>query len=339
MRHNLLVRIVIVGLVVALLPGAFFLVHAQDGSDDDPVVFQAQVDVFSSFVRAAPSREADRVASVFDGEYLEVVGRNLDGTWFEVRRPGRLTNLGWIFNEMVDWEFEPERLPLTDMITGVVGPTPLAENPGFAVHLQSGVVLREAPMREAARLGSVPRFATVPVLARNQDGSWLYVNYLGYEGWIIAFTGRDIPNVLDIPQAPNLPPLPTINVVIIPPEVQLSHVYALRDFVTPRYELAITLMDFWQMVLDGEVLPCEPPASVVEFQYKQADVRELPELDRYVPQVNLGVEYLNASLATLQNCGVVQPDDVRQARADAVNARILFYEGLRALDDLEANIQ
>jgi hypothetical protein len=76
-------------------------------AQDSPKPFTMVVQVDSAFVHAAPAEDAERIASVFEDNKLEAVGRNLDGTWFEVRRPGRLTNLGWIFNKMVDWDFAP----------------------------------------------------------------------------------------------------------------------------------------------------------------------------------------------------------------------------------------
>jgi hypothetical protein len=179
---------------------------------------------------------------------------------------------------------------------GVEGPTPLEEDPGFAIHLLYGATMRDSPSRQAGRITSVPRVATVPVLARNQDGSWLRVNYIGYVGWIITFTGRDLPDVMAVPEAPGLPPLEAIEVVIIPPEVQRAQVQRLRDFVVPRRDLAESLTYFWLAVYRGEVMPCDPPASVVEYQYSRADVRELPELDRYAPQLHSAVEYLNERL-------------------------------------------
>jgi hypothetical protein len=181
--------------------------------------------------------------------------------------------------------------------------------------------------------------STVPILARNQDGTWLQVNYRGFVGWIIAFVGRDIPNVMDIPEAPDLPPLATVAVEIIPPEVQLAHIEQVRAFILPYRDLADRLDGFWLAVDRGEVMPCDPPDDIAEYQYTRADVRELPELDRYAPELHEAVIYLNASVDPLQNCGVVSVTAVLHARSAAINARILFNATLERLDTLEGTIR
>src|SRR5690349_23142803 len=98
-------------LILFLLALAFGQVRAQTQTQK-PNDFHAVVQVDSAFARALPTEEADAVASLFRDEPLEVVSRNLDGSWFEVKRPGRLTNLGWVFNKLIDWDFKPEALPL-----------------------------------------------------------------------------------------------------------------------------------------------------------------------------------------------------------------------------------
>ncbi|MBZ0292054.1 MAG: SH3 domain-containing protein, partial [Anaerolineae bacterium] len=114
--------------------------------------YRIQVFVDSAFVRAAPSAEAKPVASIFEGNVLEAVGRNADGRWFEVRRPGRVTNLGWVSDEFVSKNFTIELLPLTDSITGVTGADVIADS-GFAVFVQQESTLRDGPLLEGGRLG------------------------------------------------------------------------------------------------------------------------------------------------------------------------------------------
>ncbi len=298
-----------------------------------PVRYRVPVRVESAFVRAEPSLEAEAVASVFLDEPLEVVGRNADGLWFEVRRPGRLTNLGWIFNEMLDWEFDVTTLPLTNTTTGLLGPTP-PEDTGFAVFMLAEAILRDAPQR-GSEITRVPFNVVVPVIYRNQDASALQINYLGFVGWISVLTFREPPNVFAIPVAPGLPPLPGGNTVIIPVEVQLEQIFRLREFVTVSRELADQLASFWYDVYQGQIMPCEAPPFVLAYPYTAADVQQLPELDRYVPRVNEAVRFMNAAIDPLTICGVFQPNIVIDARNDAINARIIFDANLQQLDNLE----
>lgn len=327
-------RKIVIILVLILSAAA---VHAQ--TDTTPP-FRVQVRFESVFVRTAPSVTSEPATSVFEDEWLDVVGRNIDGLWFEVRRPGRMSNLGWILSEMVEWEFAPELLPLTDFDTGLEGTTALASDPGFAITMLENTTLREQPSLSAARITVVPLNVTLPVLARNQNASWLRVNYIGYEGWVSVFGARELPVEVaeTIPQAPNLPPLEGAVVVIIPPEIQLAQVERAREFLTASRAVSDSLAGFWSQVFAGEVMPCQPPGFVTEYLAGTQDIRELPEIQRYLPQMNDGVALLNASIDPLYVCGPLDRVVVERARKDAINATIMFDAVMERLDNLEENV-
>jgi hypothetical protein len=300
--------------------------------------FLVKVDVESAFVRAAPALDAKLTASVFQDNPLLVVSRNLDGTWFEVRRPGRMTNLGWIFNEVLDGDFQPETLPLGDLVTGVIGPKPLTAAPTFAVYLVQGAALRDRPSVQGKDIFDVPPLVTLPVLERNYDGSWLHVNYFGYDGWISDVNFRPIPNLLDIPASPYYPAPRAISVVIIPVELQQAQIDRLRAYINPRREFAAGLETFWWAVFRGEIMPCDAPPELTYYPYGDEDVRELPELQRYTPRLVTAIDDLNASREPLLTCGVVSPETVGNARDNAINARIIFDAALGSLKLLEKDV-
>ena len=309
---------------------------AQDVSTLPP--YRIQVFVDSAFVRATPSADAKPVASIFEGNILEAVGRNLDGRWFEVRRPGRATNLGWVSDEFVSKNFTIELLPLTDSTTGIIGSESIADT-GYGVFVQQESTLRDGPLLEAGRLGVVPYGVTVPVIERNADASWLHINYLGNVGWISGFNVRiSAYNLLEIPEGLNLPAPLAANLTIIPPELQFAQAARLRTYLDTQLAMAVNLESFWWSVYRREVMPCDPPAAITEYQYNIEDVRELPELNRIVPRLDTGVESLNTSIDTLQICGALDRDDVISARNAAINAKVLFQAGLGNLDNLEKNI-
>jgi len=305
-------------------------------SKDDP--FKVRVVPESVIVRLLPDFNAEPVASVFKDDPLLVVSRNLDGTWFEVRRPGRLTNLGWVFQRMIKGTFKPEDLPLGDLKTGVTGPTPLASAPRFGVYLLEGLALREGPSFSARRILNIPPLVTVPVLERNQNATWLRVNYFGNEGWIAGFATRKPANIMEVPEAKGLPPLETIEVVIIPVEIQQAQIDRLRLFIYDHRDDAVALEHFWWSVFRGEIMPCNPPADVPLYPYSDEDVRQLPELGRYTPRLATAVDYINKSIAPLRKCGVVSPEIVGQARDYAINARIIFDSTLKTLELLERDV-
>jgi hypothetical protein len=305
---------------------------------DNP--FRVVVAPESVFARALPDFNAEAVASLFKNDPLLVISRNLDGTWFEVRRPGRMTNLGWVFSKMitVDDSFRPELLPLGDLTTGVIGPAPLSKAPTFGVYLLEGLTLHEGPSLKSKRIIDLPPLVTVPVLERNQNATMLHINYLGYDGWIAGFAARKPDNIMDAPQAKGLPPLETIEVVIIPVEIQQAQIDRLRNFMSDRRDNAEALEHFWWSVFRGEIMPCNPPPEVPRYPYSEEDVRELPELQRYTPRLATAVDFLNKSIAPLHQCGVVSPETVGNARDYAINARVIFESSLESLAVLERDV-
>lgn len=322
-------------LILLLVVCAVGMAQAQDKASKS---LKVKVKVESVNVRLLPADDAKVVASLFRDNRVEVVSRNLDGTWFEVRRPGRLTNLGWVFNKMLDWDFNPEELPLGDLNTGIIGPSSLSKAPPFAAYLKEGLALREAPTRTSLRITNIPPLVTIPVTERNQDGSWIHVNYFGYDGWVISYAAR-IPNLMAIPEAKGLPPLTTIAVVIIPLEIQQAQIDRLRTFIIKQRDQAALLESFWWDVFRGAVKPCEPPAAVLAYNYSDQDIRELPELDRLVPRVLDGITYLNNSIHALDICGVLSPDVVADARDNAINAKVVLIAELEHLKEIEDIVQ
>lgn len=296
------------------------------------------VNADSAFARVVPDFDAEPSASLFEDERVEIVGRNLDGLWFLVRRPARLNTLGWMFHELLDYELLPETLPLMDLSTGVIGPTPLTEAPAFGGYLLAEAILRDSPSRGGARLRTVPVLRTVPITARNNDASWLKVNYLGHEGWISGFVIRKLPDVMSIPEAQGIPPSELPPVVVIPIEIQQAQIDRLRQFTTEHRAYAHNLELFWWSVFRGEIMPCSAPPEITDYPYTTQDVVELPELGRYAPQLHDATTYLNTSREALLVCGVVRPDDVYSARNSAINAKVIYDATLQRLDVLEDDI-
>lgn len=298
-----------------------------------------RVRVEDAFVRLAPSRDAPRIGSVFLDDPLELVGRNYNGLWYEVRRPYRDESLGWIFNSIVsDLDVLIEYLPLTDNITGIEGDRPLVDT-GVAVFTLAELEMREQPNLQAAAIGQrVPQSTTAQVIYRNQDGSWLFVNYNGYTGWIATFLIRENDALATVPLAPNLPPLPLLDGLVIPPEIQLEQVQRLRDYVIISGDLAEQLKYFWQDVARGEVMPCETPGFVMQYPYTAQDVQELPELGRLVPRIDDATAYLNDAIDPLTQCGVFDRTAVASARNGAINAEIIFDDALNRIAQVEETI-
>ena len=69
------------------------------------------------------------------------------------------------------------------------------------------------------------------------------------------------------------------------------------------------------------------------------DVRELPELTRYVPRLSTGIEYLQAARQPFERCGIVALSVAASARNRAINARVIFDATLQTLDNLETTLR
>lgn len=303
--------------------------------------FLAKVRPDSLHVHRLPTPDSERVASLFKGEIVQVVSRSLDASWFEVRRLGRVSNLGWVDHTLIEWDFAPETLPLGDFTTGVTGPTPLTSAPAIGVYLEETPILRAQPLRNGRRIGVVPGLIVVPVTGRNADTTWLQINYFGLQGWISRSLIRERGDV-DLNSLPipfGTPPPDTVPVVIIPVALQQAQIDRLRAFINERRGLAAALEAFWWRVYRGEIMPCDAPPEITDYPYTDGDVRELPELARYVPRLATAVEYLTAARQPFERCGVIAPEVSIDARNSAINARVIFDATLGLLDNLEATIQ
>ncbi len=218
-----------------------------DTATMDPTALDAtyrlRVVVDGAFIRVLPDAQSDAVTSTFEEEVLFAVGRNADGTWFEVRRPNRDFSARWVFSELVQYSFSVEDLPLTDLTTGVIGPDPVFDT-GRSVFILLEASLRRQPGSDAERLAIIPVGRTLPVLGRTRDNQRLQVNYLGTMGWVAEFLTRtSYPlTALEITDEGSAP---LLSVEVIPPETQLAQVDRLQAYLDVVYAEADTVTNFW----------------------------------------------------------------------------------------------
>lgn len=289
----------------------------------------------SAFVRELPTVEADAVASVFENDILEAIGRNADGLWIQVRRPGRENRLGWIARYLVVVNFDMTTLPLTDNETGVIGEDPIIDT-GYAIFILTEAILRDGASSRANELLIIPVMVTVPALERTQDTLWIKVNYLGTIGWTSAFNFNSMIDLSVLPIAPETQQS-LANIEIIPPEVQLAQVYRLREYVQPMYDTTFDVINFWNSLLEGDVLRCEPPdGNFTMIEITPRDIVELPELRRASRLLPRALEDINTSIATMQRCGIYTPAELSRAYAQGINARGIFRSTLGQLANVEA---
>lgn len=303
--------------------------------------FMVRVFVDSAFVRALPEQDAEPVGSVFEDTYLLAVGRNIDGTWFEVRRPGRVNekkpNIGWISREVVIYTFEVADLPMTDLTTGVTGPEPVYDT-GYSTFILLEAALRAEPNLDAERLAIVPIMLTLPVLDRTVDRQWVRINYRGTVGWVAEFLTRASIPLDDIPVNPAFA-VSTLPVEIIPLELQLAQINRFRDYVRPILAQSEGVANFWSLVGIGEIVECNPPeGTYAQYPITVRDIYELPELRNQERRIRTAITDINASITTMQRCGVYTPNEISKAYAQAINTKVILSVVIQYMNNLEANL-
>jgi hypothetical protein len=295
--------------------------------------------VDSVFIRALPTQESDSVASRFEDDRLEAVGRNADGTWFQVVRPYSETVIGWIDVSLVIYDFEVTLLPITDLVTGVTGETPIVDT-GISVFINQNARMRSDPGRNAPIIAILPNSITLPAVARNPAGDWVQVNYNGTLGWVAIFLVR---TVNDVSALTIITPAVvggggnTSGVTVIPAEVQIAQIQRLRAFIMAPLEASNQLSSRIYAVTTGEIVPCTTIADVFPlYVYTAQDVRQLPELGRYGLTLNAAIEDINEAIALIGECGAYSEATLANATGLLPNR---FFNGLLfTLDGLERSI-
>jgi hypothetical protein len=278
----------------------------------------------SAFVRALPSEESEAVASVFENDTLQAIGRNADGSWIQVRRPNREVSLGWIARKLVMFTFSLGDLPLTDFTTGVSGTDALYDS-GFTVLILTEASLRSTAFFDAERVGIIPLLVTLPALERSSDGRWIRVNYLGLEGWVSSVNISSTQDLMLLPVDLSTV-LNTLPVVIIPPEVQLAQANRLTDYATPLKADADLLAQFWAQLASDQTVACDAErfGNYANFTVTTQDLYELPELRQVARRMALATASLNEAAEAMQGCGIFSALEISEGFADAVNASIIF---------------
>jgi len=308
-------------------------VFAQDQRE-----YVLQVVAESAFLRALPDAESEAVASVFANDSLIAVGRNIDGEWLEVRRPGRRTG-GWIARELTAFTFAVGALPLTDLTTGLVGDDPVVDT-GLSILTISEGFLRATPYRHGTQLDIIPVNLTLPVIERTPDNQWLKINFRGTVGWLAEFETRTSGDLSLIPVSPEYAADPEYApFAIIPPEVQLAQITDLVNYLQPIATVTADVVHYWKMLSRGETMECLPPAgNYDDYPAAPQDITELPELRQQRRLLTQAITAINESIVAMMRCGVYTESEISRAYADAINAQAIFRLILTRMDNLRAKL-
>jgi hypothetical protein len=293
----------------------------------------------SAHVRAAPTTDATLVASVFANDNLIAVGRNIDGTWLEVRRPGRQGNIGWIDRDLVLATFDVGQIPITDSTTGLLGTEPVTDT-GFSILTIDEIPLRSNPDRSAPIREHIPVYLTLPIIERTPNNQWLKVNYRGIVGWVPQFQISTRSDLAKVPlSAAYASDTRYTAIATITPEQQLAQIERLFGYIQPINQTAADVSFYWQSMSLGETLECRPPAgNYAYFSITAQDVLELPELRQQERLLYLAIDDLNAAIEAMQPCGVYVERQVREAYANALSAQGIFAGIIRRMENIQLRI-
>jgi hypothetical protein len=307
--------------------------HAQD------TTFVLQVVADSAFIRTAPDVESQEIASVFENDNLVAVGRNIDGTWLEVRRPGRKDTVGWIHRDVALFTFEVAKLPITDLTTGLTGANAVVDS-GVSVLTIGEIVLRMEPDRESGEITILPVNLTLPVVERTPDRLWLKVNYRGTVGWIAEFLTSTTADIQSVAISPEFIASNITGFAIVAPEVQIAQIDRMLAWIAEMDGIAGQVSPYWTLLSSGETMECVPPAGNYQYYpYTPQDVSELPELRRQVRILEQAIDDLNASIEVMKRCGVYLDRDIRSAYADVINAQTIFDVVEEQMNNLKERIE
>lgn len=128
-------------------------------------------------VRSGPDLAYTSIAVVYQGQVVTLLGRNSDSSWAKVRLSNGTE--GWVNASLIQPNVTISSLPVVD--STVPAPTPTAViNTGY-------LNVRSGPGVEYSIITAVPSGATVNLLGRNSNSTWVKVRTVsGTEGWVNA---------------------------------------------------------------------------------------------------------------------------------------------------------
>lgn len=191
-------------LVMALgLGGLAPTVHATDAFT---VTFT--LNVRSAFLRNAPSFNAARAYSIFQGQTYEVIGRTADNAWLKLDFAGATTET-WIWRDYGAFDgnlglvtvFPSVTIPAntTGVTTGLSAGQTGTRTFVYFTLTQNSIFLRDTP--NGNRAYSIFKGQRYEVLSQSADGAWLRLDFPGAttEAWVLAVNGTVQGNLAKVP--------------------------------------------------------------------------------------------------------------------------------------------
>jgi uncharacterized protein YraI len=122
-----------------------------------------------------------------------VLGKNAAGDWLFIEHEG---TRGWVAGWYTTVNGDLNTVPVVgdDGSGAAPAPTPTSPTPtapanptGVTATALDYARMRSGPGTTFPQVGTIPYNTTVNVLGRNSASDWLYVDYIGQQGWVAAW--------------------------------------------------------------------------------------------------------------------------------------------------------
>jgi len=138
----------------------------------------------------APSVDAEVLGTIPQSDQVDVLARTEDSQWLYAEYFGFL---GWVTSEAVDLNVDISRIPIvsfnqeTQQEDMPANPIDQLPPPASSVYAVEAVRVRMGPGTGFKQVYLLNVGTSVPVIGRNQQGTWLKVEYgVGQQGWVIG---------------------------------------------------------------------------------------------------------------------------------------------------------
>ena len=132
-------------------------------------------------VRPFPdTRDAPRLGVTTYGRFHPIVGRNVDGSWYQIVSNGRL---GWVYARYLelDTTARDADIPITNQSA-----VALRTETGYQLIAKGRASIRSYPSEGEALLGTLPDGAEAAIVGRTEEWGWWQIQYDGMQGWVAA---------------------------------------------------------------------------------------------------------------------------------------------------------
>lgn len=154
----------------------------------------AKVSAGALAVRTGPNTAYDQIGTVYQGDLINLLGRNESDSWVMIRTlDGSLS--GWVAGGEIDAFVLFKTMPILSY--------PASDTYGIATVTAGALNLRAGPDTSAAILGTLAQRERAKIMGRTTSGAWIKVRTAaGLEGWVNeGEVSIDVP-LYDLPVVP-----------------------------------------------------------------------------------------------------------------------------------------